>query len=78
MYRPLGDHATALAGPCVVGGGFCEGSGISKAEGMLLQTEIPLGCQTIYSFDKKTKIIRNSYTEEDSSNDNLLKRKKYY
>ncbi|MBI4032923.1 MAG: hypothetical protein HY377_00150 [Candidatus Blackburnbacteria bacterium] len=47
--------------------GYCEGAGISFAEGALLQAEVSPGCQTLGVQDTKTGEIRFIHTEEDAS-----------
>jgi hypothetical protein len=49
--------------------GSCEGAGISRAEGAVLQSEGAVGCQSLLVQDKKTGEIRLIHTEEDSEID---------
>lgn len=46
--------------------GYCQGVGITYAEGAWLQREVELGCQTIMVQDKKTGSINLVHAEEDS------------
>lgn len=47
--------------------GYCEGVGISFAEGAVLQIVEEVGCQTLMVQDKATKEVRMIHTEEDTS-----------
>ena len=57
--------------------GFCEGAGISYAEGAFLQIEEEAGCQSLMVQDKTTGEIRAIHTEEDPTFDITNKKERY-